>query len=564
MSLERADAGLRRDPALRRLYLDEALAQIPRLLGAIDRNPYRPTYGCLDRQFWHYRTAGFPSGMYQEGALPLAIVYATPLPGNRWHCDPRVRELAVAAIRFAARSSHADGSCDDYYPFERALGAAVFSLQAAAAAYRILALDDPELVAWLRRRARWVAAHDESGRLANHQALAALGLLRVGEITGEAEHRTAADRRLQTLLSWQSDEGWFEEYGGADPGYQTVTIDCLAKIRRMTGDETLDEPLGRAVRFARSFLHPDGSYAGEYGSRGTYHYYPHGFELLARENPDAAELAEGALRGIAAGNQAFFSDDRLFAHRLASFLEAYADWSPETPAAPAEPLPPVRCFRRAGLIVCHTSDAHTVISTARGGVFKHFAGDHAAGNPVVTDAGLIVETSDGRVAVSQMHDLSRVVESPALDGDPLSHPFPLAVSGPLHYCRFETATPLKQAVFHVATATAGRWCRTLVRRLLQRRLITGRRGCSIRLHRRFEWLPADASRRRPGLRVTDTIELTSPRVHVRRMSFGVDHQTAYVAASNVYQASVLRPWTDLQSYIESLNARRTVTIVREF
>ena len=123
-----------RDSAARARYLHAALSQIPRLLGAIDRNPYRATYGCLDRQFWHYRTSSFPSEMYQEGVLPLALVATTRLPGNRWYGQPRVRELAVAALRFAARSSHRDGSCDDYYPFERALGAAAFSL---AAAFRL-------------------------------------------------------------------------------------------------------------------------------------------------------------------------------------------------------------------------------------------------------------------------------------------------------------------------------------------------------------------------------------------------------------------------------------------
>src|SRR5689334_6317799 len=83
----------RRDPALRRRYLTAALACIPRLLGAVDRNPYRPTYGCFDREYWHYRTSSFPSEMHQEGVLPLALVYAHDLPGNRWRRCPRVREL---------------------------------------------------------------------------------------------------------------------------------------------------------------------------------------------------------------------------------------------------------------------------------------------------------------------------------------------------------------------------------------------------------------------------------------------------------------------------------------
>jgi len=239
------------------------------LLGAIDRNPYRPTYGCLDRQFWHYRTASFPSEMYQEGVLPLALVYAVDLPGNRWHRHQRVGQLAAAAMQFAAKSSHGDGSCDDYYPFERALGAAVFSFQASTHACQLLEVRDPQVLGWLHRRARWLMGHDEAGRLANHHALAALGLFRMAAISGEDAYRRAALERIEKVLAWQSAEGWFEEYGGADPGYQTVTLDSLAKCRPFLTDGRLEEPLRRGVAFAREFLHPDASFGGEYGSRGT-------------------------------------------------------------------------------------------------------------------------------------------------------------------------------------------------------------------------------------------------------------------------------------------------------
>ncbi len=588
-----AQQSVRRDPARRDRYLRAALAEIPRLLGAIDRNPYRPTYGCLDRQFWHYRTASFPSEMYQEGALPLALVYALKLPGNRWQGNDRVRELAIAAIRFAAQSSHRDGSCDDYYPFERALGAAVFSLQATAEAYRLLDLADPEMESWFERRARWVIDHDESGRLANHQALAALGLFRVAEITGKTLYRQAARSRLDTLLSWQNDEGWFEEYGGADPGYQTVTIDCLAKIRRTMGSAALgnvpvDESLRRAVTFARHFLHPDGSYGGEYGSRGTYHFYPHGVELLAGQNAEAADLADGFLDAMAAGRTASFGDDRMFIHRLANLIEAYIDWAPSRPNQPSCPpdtaaqspdmvryLPNAQLLvRRAGGPAPGTSQ--TVVSAARGGLFKHFgqpdcsATDGSTLPAAVTDSGLIVETTDGRLAVSQMHQTHRDVDFVAktsgakTSGAKTSSGAQLSVAGSLHWSSVETATPIKQAVFHAGMACVGRWCRDLVRRLLQRRLITGRSTCGIRLTRVFEFGDPAGKPKAFSLRVTDTIELSDPRVKVGRMAFGTDHQMAYVAASGVYQESVLSPWTDLESYVDEINAARSVTIVRTF
>jgi len=553
-----ADRRRPRDPVLRNHYLQSALAGIPRLLSAIDRNPYRATYGCLDRQFWHYRTAAFPSGMYQEGALALAMAYAWELPGNRWVASPRIRELAEAAVRFAAASSHPDGSCDDYYPFERALGAVVFSLQAAARAYALLRLDDRKLAAWLSRRADWIAAHDEAGRLANHQALAALGLFYVAQITGQARHRRAAEHRLARLLSWQSDEGWFEEYGGADPGYQTVTVDCLAKIRRLTGERALDEPIRRAVEFARWFLHPDSSYGGEYGSRGTYQFYPHGFELLAAGDPNAADLADGFLEALAMGRDACFDDDRLMAHRLSGLLDAYVDWSPTRTAPPeTTAVSSTRYFSQARLLVRRAGARHTVVSAARGGVWKHFP----CPNEVLTDAGLIVELADGRVAVSQMHDLRREV---SYDGASLPGGGTLTVTGRLHFARFETATPVKQALFHAGMVTLGRWCRDAARRLLQRRLITGRRPAPLRLTRRIELLPPPAAPGGPTLRVTDTIELTRRPVRVRRMSFGTDHQAVYVASGNVYQEGVLRPWHPLDRYVRALNHEGRVRVVREF
>jgi len=553
-----------RDPMLRNYYVRRALAEIPRLLGAVDRNPYRATYGCFDRQYWHYRTSSFPSQMYQEGVLPLALVSTTRLPGNRWYGNGRVRDLAVAGIRFAARSSHSDGSCDDYYPFERALGAAVFSLAATAHAYRQLELDDAELVGWFERRARWLVEHDESGHLANHQALAALGLLRVAQITSDRRFREAADARIDKLLNWQSNEGWFEEYGGADPGYQTLTIDCLAKYRQLTGQSRLDRPICRAVAFARLFLHPDDSYAGEYGSRGTYHFYPHGMELLAAGHPaatEAAELADGFLRSLARGTEAHFSDDRMFAHRLGNLIEAYVDWSPSgTGPADAPTNEPMRYLPQGQLLVRRTASAHTVVSAARGGVFKHFTRHRRP----VSDAGLIVETTDGRVAVSQQHDRRRRVGfSTEAALDDRHQAACLFVAGPLHWSRFETVGVPTQTLLHAGMWLVGRWCRTLVRRILQRRLITGRRPCPIRLSRSFEFLPQREARGAPTLRVTDTIELTSQKVNVRRMSLGTDHQAAYVAASGVYQQSALAPWTDLGEYVAELNARRCVTVIRE-
>ena len=115
-----------------------AVSQIPKILTLQDRNRHSPTYGCFDRNYWHYRIIDFPSGMAQEFVLPLALAYGADIPGNQFFQKSALREWVLAGIRFAARAAHADGSCDDYFPYERAGGATAFSLLACLESYRLL------------------------------------------------------------------------------------------------------------------------------------------------------------------------------------------------------------------------------------------------------------------------------------------------------------------------------------------------------------------------------------------------------------------------------------------
>ncbi|HEY9616708.1 MAG TPA: hypothetical protein V6C64_07705, partial [Microcoleaceae cyanobacterium] len=144
---------------MRDLLAREAIAQIPKILTLLDRNPHSPTYGCFDRNFWQYKIIDFPSGMSQEFVLPLALAYHTEIPDNPFYQQSVLRDWVEAGILYAARSAHPDGSCDDYFPFERAGGAAAFSLLACIDSYKLMDLDNPEALAFFERRANWLAHH---------------------------------------------------------------------------------------------------------------------------------------------------------------------------------------------------------------------------------------------------------------------------------------------------------------------------------------------------------------------------------------------------------------------
>lgn len=520
-------------------YAALALPYLPRLLHLVDKNPYSPTYGSFDRAFWHYRTMDFPCGMAQEQALPLALVYAHPYPGNRYYQVARIRELAEAAVRYLLPSSHADGTCDDYFPFERAMGALVFSLYAASEAYQVLAMDDPQVVDLFLRRVAHLARDNETGRLANHQALAALAAYNVYRISGDDRARRLAEDRLALTLRWQHQEGWFQEYEGADPGYHTCTIDFLAKLQQKMAtperpDTSLLAPLRKAVAFAWYFMHPDGSYGGEYGSRNTYHFYPHGFELMAPHSARAGQIADAFLAAVPDDKRYHNDDDRMTAHYVYDFLQAWRDYHPRRPPPIAEARrePRVVHLAGAGLAVAWNGreteaegGRHTVVALNKGGVVKVF--DRRG--PIASDTGLIGELRDGTVVVSHLLQAEAAVE---VELDPDRGGGRFRVEGDLCRRRPNRMTVTKSLLLRLWLLLIGRFNANLTRALVQRIAITGKPKSGYRFARTVE-----IGER--AVTVTDRVPAAMP---LRRLSVGSDATSIYVANSQTYQESTLCPW----------------------
>lgn len=525
---------------MRKRYVELALPYIPRLLQLIDRNPYSGTYGCFDRAYWHYRTMDFPCGMSQEFVLPLALAYAKEYPGNRFHGVARIRELAEAAIRYMIPSSHPDGTCDDYFPYERAMGALVFSLYAASESYQLLDLHDEQVVDLFRKRVRHLERENETGQLTNHQAFAALAAYNVYLITGDEHCKRVADDRVELALSWQNQsEGWFQEYEGADPGYHTCTIDFLAKLQQKRGDTVLLAPLKKAVDFAWYFMHPDGSYGGEYGSRNTYHFYPHGFELMAPHTEKAGQIADAFLRGVADDKRYHNDDDRMTAHYVYDFLQAYEDYHEPRPKPINESRrePATVWMADARMLVSWNGrettgrGRYTIANLSKGGVVKVFDGQ----GPIASDTGVIGELNDGRIVVSHLvqHDADVTADLEKAE---------FSVEADLCKRRRNLPTPFKVVVFRMLLLTIGRFSANLTRSLLQKILITGKPKTEFRFKRTLK-LEDDR------VIVTDYIP---EHVPLKRISTGSDATSIYVANSNVYQESVLCRWrhvnpTDLPS-----------------
>ncbi|MBZ0307812.1 MAG: hypothetical protein K8I82_17220, partial [Anaerolineae bacterium] len=226
------------------LYQTQALREISRLLSWQDREPFSITYGCFDRTFWAWKFTDFAGARFQEGVYPLAYLYNTAFEGNPYHQHERLLEWARAGLRFWSGLQYADGSFDEAYPFEHSLAATAFTGFYVGEAFLLLkdALPASEIGALrtvFARAVGWLCRNDEHhGILSNHLAVAAAALEIAYRICGEDRFQQRSRYFLQRIYDHQSAEGWYEEYGGADIGYQTHGTFYLARIWQLTQDKT--------------------------------------------------------------------------------------------------------------------------------------------------------------------------------------------------------------------------------------------------------------------------------------------------------------------------------------
>lgn len=389
------------------------------------------------------------------------------------------------------------------------------------------------------RRADHLIKNNETGQLTNHQALAALALYNVYLLTNNDRFKKASDDYLAIVKKWfHPDEGWFQEYEGADPGYQSCTVAFLAKLYKKSQNPEILEMLNPAVDFCWHFMHPDGSYAGEYGSRNTYHFYPHGFEIMAPFNQKAAQIADHFLTHAIPNKTRYFNDDdRMCAHYIYDWIQSWSDFSEVRAAVPLNKRPPFRkYFPKAGMVVLQSPDYHAALNLNKGGVIKITTEK----GPLYSDTGLIGKTTGGKVIVSH------IVDSYDTSADTTRECY--SVAGQMCWRKSRLATPITQICFRMVNLTLGRFAPNFLRALLQKILITGKPRANYKFRREFQFA-AD------GVRILNRIEKMAGSANIDSLHIGSDATSIYVANSNVFQKSVLLPWHQLKETANNFNSK---------
>ncbi|MFV0349853.1 MAG: hypothetical protein ACK5JO_14850, partial [Halodesulfovibrio sp.] len=230
--------------------------------------------------------------------------------------------------------------------------------------------------------------------------------------TGDRQAEERAKELLKRILDNSSQEGWFKEYDGADPGYQTLCLHYLTLADSIRPDLGLRPILIRAAQFLSHFAFPDGSFGGVFGSRRTRLWFPSGIALLADESDAALSLSCFMKESIAHHRCVTLTamDDP----NLIPLFNSYAIAAETNRRQPAKAYKPLPCmdntfegchFPEAGLLICSTPHHYTVVSPRLGGAYESCSKD---GQQHTVDGGSIM-TKAGKHWSTQVQDPTATV-----------------------------------------------------------------------------------------------------------------------------------------------------------
>lgn len=487
-------------------YMDEIRSNLPRLLALFDTDRTSISHGMGDRYYWAWGLIDFGNGTFQGAAHGLARLWQAGL----WpHPTPKEQFMAGIGALFAGagRLTRNDGSLEEAFPNEGSYCVTALVAFDLLCALDLLSteVDDAQVKHWQETVAPMITylkkADETHALISNHLATAVAALMRWHYLTGDDGAEEKARELLGRILANQSAEGWFKEYEGADPGYQSLCTYYLADVHRLRPDLELLEPLRSSIQFLCHFAHPDGSFGGLYGSRCTRFYYPAGIAVLADEVPEAAAL--DAFMAASIAQQRVVALSAMDEPNLIPMFNAYA-WAAAlehkaaplrtSTALPALTLPcqsdkPLRLhFPQAGIWIDRGPAHYTLINTHKGGVVYHFR----PGHPAWIDAGVVLRNPKGHYGSSQAYDPKNVVNQ---------HAEQLEINAQVAAMPKQLPGPLQFIILRVLCLTAFRFVglREWIKRRLVKLLITRRTPWPVRNRRRIVFGEA--------LKIEDTLDL---------------------------------------------------------
>lgn len=501
------------------------------LLSEINRDPASSSCGCFDRRYWAWKLTDFPEATFQRNLSGLSWYLQHLRSENKGQF---LVDVIKSGLKFAFKIQHRDGSFDQAYPYEHSYGATGFLLPDLINAFMGIRSEcgDFEMHLYekgLRKAADFLTRSSEQHSLiSNHLAGAALGLFKAGELFQENRYSDKGQSLLNLILSNQSPEGWFPEYEGADPGYQTLCMHYLAQIYILKPSLELKQALEKSLGFLKYFAHPDGTFGGEYGSRRTEIYYPGGIALLAKEFPDAASLHKLMFSSIEAGKTVTLANVDMgnIAPLLNSYILAADSEYPikKLPALPFQESDVNKDFPQAGIAVRSRQNFYLLLGASNGGVVKVF--DKRSGNLVLDDCGVFAVTEKKEKLTTQSTRLNNVMRA---DDDQLE------CKSSFYSIRDSLPNPLNYLALRLMNLTLMRigFLNELVKKIMVQVLVKNNSRQSLFRTRIIEV-------KHQSIDITDTFT-NSGGIRLERMSQGFKFTSIHMASARYFTPAQANP-----------------------
>jgi len=353
---------------------------LPKLFSLYNLDRCSSTYGYGDRLYWGWKVSDFANATMQGGVHAIAIAVKLGLIGN----IEFVLEVIDSAVKAIAKIRSKNGSLQEAYPNEHSFcvtSLVAFDVLSAIrhlGAY-ILEKQKKEYLDIIRPLIHFITYNNEEHAIiSNHLSTGFAAIELWNMLTGETSDR--GKELLSIVYKHQSKEGWYREYDGADPGYQTLCTYYLFCAYEITKDKDLLESLKKSGSFLKYFVLPDSTIGGLYGSRNTEVYYPAGIIGLSTISDDFALMATLLHKGILSGDHVFPQD--IDTNNFIPLINAYAvaamhyeTCGLKITGTPHQ-APYEKCFSKtfdhAGIYI-HSSDRYYAITNyKKGGTLKVF------------------------------------------------------------------------------------------------------------------------------------------------------------------------------------------------
>ena len=292
-------------------------------------DPQSRQHGCMDREFWNYRTTrGFSSAPLQHAMGAYSLTGVLKTGEDRAMLVSTAEQLA----RFWVISRNKNGSVNEWFRNEQSYCATAMGLHALTeTATALRSISDlhrlqPLLVAAISSE-RWLQSRNNP--LAMNQDVASVSARwSLGTLLGDTRMCEMASSDFSKLLGIAESHGHLLESGGFDIGYTLLALDLLvvAHMNGLDDSKRLAEIL--CDRLA-GVVSRSGDLPFALGSRGTSHRFFGGIHYFARTIDWAAHLVT-ALREDHLEQQAKFTqeyDDRYLATFASTALARTASYA---------------------------------------------------------------------------------------------------------------------------------------------------------------------------------------------------------------------------------------------